>query len=150
MNYLKTLSIFNPIGSMLSMICICLLSTVVHGENNGKEVAEKMKLIVNGEPQFKIVYSDKSEPNGEVVYAGDKGRLSKKLAAVIADTVKESCGEKPAVILSGVTGGKKISLHIGNTDYVKSLKLNVEDFGEDEFEIIFPDNSPATIATCMH
>ena len=129
----------NGIAFQLLVLSVLFISSHAVGDSG------KMRIIANSKPTVEIVCAAEKSKTGELVYAGDKAKSFAVLGDTIAEYFFKSSGERPVVSKGKLTDNSKIAIHLGNTDYVKSLKLNTSDFDEDEFLIMFPDKKNIVI-----
>jgi hypothetical protein len=76
------------------------------------------------------------KPTAAIVIAADAEAGSKRAVTDLVDCVQESTGATLPV--EQASREDRIELHIGNTEYVRSLNLKLDTLGVDGFKILFP------------
>jgi hypothetical protein len=130
----------------VKVLLITFLVLLLSGYSIAGVKKEQVTLIENGKLTFEITYAEKDADIGECVYKSDYPKSSKELAELISQYFLESSGSKPKTTKAANIETDRIILHIGSTQYVKVLKLDMTEYDEGEFSILFPDEKNIVIA----
>jgi hypothetical protein len=129
---------------MLLAILISRGFTVFAGNNNG--IPDNITLVKNKKPLFRIIVADrpgkKYEP--EKWHSNPPSCWLYFAAADLASYIEKSTGAKPEVLINKTKDDGLINIHLGMTDYVKGLKLDLPK--PHGFVIRFPDKKNIVIA----